>query len=671
MIKNNVSPGATTSLVYRPDIDGLRAIAVLSVLMFHAFPTVLPGGFVGVDIFFVISGFLITGILTSEMQAGRFSILTFYERRIRRIFPALGIVMLFTFAAGWAILYTDELQQLGKDIAAGAAFVANLALWSETGYFDRAAETKPLLHLWSLGVEEQFYIVWPLILTLAHRRRALFVAAVSMIFVASFAANVVLVGHHPGAAFFSPFTRFWELMVGSALALGARHPLLASRTFRNASSLSGSVLCAIALLRINGQTDYPGWAALLPTAGAALLLAGNFSGAVNRVVLSNPLMVWIGKISYPLYLWHWPLLSFSAILLGQTPNATARGVLLLVSVLLAWLTYRILEIPVRRSSSVLATAVLPCLLLVAVGVSGYSTFLVAPASFSKPYSRTADVATATHGAGKQFISNDCGLSKQQVDQALCAFDTRDKPVFAMIGDSKAEALIWGFVRESKPGERWEVIDRGGCSPFIGIVRTVSYAGDDPEDCARFDRLEVQRTASDPAIKAVVIVAARRIMFIPFYANAGTGKMDPQGPLHGMDGTIRELERAGKKVVLVVDNPTLPDPTKCMERSAVQHHIVSKLVDAARSQSIDDQCTIPYKAHLETTKDYRAMISTLQTLHPQMIVYDPTSLFCDIKAGTCPISGNGSFLYSYGDHMSDYANTMVARQLIPIIEDALR
>ncbi|MFP5477899.1 MAG: acyltransferase family protein, partial [Gammaproteobacteria bacterium] len=214
------SPATAPSLshpAYRPDIDGLRAIAVLSVIIFHASPRWLPGGFVGVDIFFVISGFLISTIMFGSLAGGGFSYAEFYARRIRRIFPGLVLVLIATLAFGWWVLLADEFRQLGKHVLASAGFVANLVLWGEAGYFDTVVETKPLLHLWSLAVEEQFYIFWPLLLTLAWKRQHLLRwmgVAVGL----SFLLNVGLVMRHPDAAFYMPFTRVWELGAGAMLA---------------------------------------------------------------------------------------------------------------------------------------------------------------------------------------------------------------------------------------------------------------------------------------------------------------------------------------------------------------------------------------------------------------------------------------------------------------------
>ncbi|RYY63558.1 MAG: acyltransferase, partial [Comamonadaceae bacterium] len=227
---------------YRPDIDGLRAVAVLSVLGFHAFPQWVKGGFIGVDIFFVISGFLISTIIFGSLQGKGFSYAEFYARRIKRIFPALVVVMAATFAFGWYILLPGEWQQLGKHVAAGAGFVSNFAFWGEAGYFDNAAETKPLLHLWSLAIEEQFYIFWPLLLGLAWKRRWRMLAVIGAVAAASFLLNVSTIHSHRTAAFYSPLSRFWELMAGGMLAYMRLHKPHLLVKQRNLQAIAGFVL---------------------------------------------------------------------------------------------------------------------------------------------------------------------------------------------------------------------------------------------------------------------------------------------------------------------------------------------------------------------------------------------------------------------------------------------
>jgi peptidoglycan/LPS O-acetylase OafA/YrhL len=344
---------------YRPDIDGLRAVAVLSVLAYHAFPDLLPGGFVGVDVFFVISGYLITGIIRGEIAQQRFSVLEFYKRRARRLFPALVVVLLACLALGWHVLLARELEQLGKHVVAGAAFASNLALWSEAGYFDTRAESKILLHLWSLGVEEQFYLVWPAVAILAARRGSGWLAGVVL---ASFAANLALVEGGGSAAFFLPLSRVWELGLGGLLAwhgvsLPARDRM---------SVLALAIVVAATVLLIPGM-PYPGWPALLPVTGALLLIAAGPGAVVNRA-LGHPALVWIGLISYPLYLWHWPVLVYARLLFGQL-GAPELLLALGLSVVLAWLTYRFVEQPVRRISAGPALATLALAGVAVLGIA--------------------------------------------------------------------------------------------------------------------------------------------------------------------------------------------------------------------------------------------------------------------------------------------------------------
>ena len=336
---------------YRPDIDGLRAIAVGSVVAFHTFPNFFKGGYVGVDIFFVISGYLISGIIVDAVERDRFSYLDFYIRRIRRIFPALVIVITATLVVGWYVLLPDEFERLGKHLAAGAGFATNLVLWSEAGYFDVSSDTKPLLHLWSLAIEEQFYILWPLILGLVWRRkRGLLVATLSIAAI-SFAYNVISVVHHPVAAFYSPLARFWELMLGGILAYLVRQKGEWLAQFRAQRAAGGLLLIGVSVFALNREFAFPGYWALFPTVGAFLVISAGFTNWISRHVLGNRLMVGVGLISYPLYLWHWPILVFAKIVKGGLLTPTDRITAIAASVALAFLTYRFIEYPIRHSST--------------------------------------------------------------------------------------------------------------------------------------------------------------------------------------------------------------------------------------------------------------------------------------------------------------------------------
>jgi peptidoglycan/LPS O-acetylase OafA/YrhL len=331
---------------YRPDVDGLRAFAVLSVVLYHAFPEVMRGGYVGVDIFFVISGFLITSILFTEITEHRFSLATFYGRRIRRIFPALAVCLASVLAYGFVSLMPFELEQLGKHVFFGASFLSNIALWSESGYFDGAASLKPLLHLWSLGVEEQFYILWPVLVWMAFQTKAAIGRVLAVLFLSSFAINIVLSETSISDDFYLPVSRFWELLAGAALTW--RHEIVLSAHVRSWISLAGlgALLSSVALF--TPEMRFPGWPALLPVAGAmGVILAGPYA-LVNRTVISSRPAVFVGLISYPLYLWHWPLISYAYVIrMGKPPTNLMAAALVIASFVLAWATYRFVEYPVR------------------------------------------------------------------------------------------------------------------------------------------------------------------------------------------------------------------------------------------------------------------------------------------------------------------------------------
>ena len=381
---------------YRPDIDGLRAIAVLSVVAFHVSPSWAKGGFIGVDIFFVISGFLISGIIYENLDKGEFSFREFYARRIRRIFPALIVVMTACFVFGRFSLLTDEYKQLGKHIAGGATFISNLLLWQESGYFDSSAASKPLLHLWSLGIEEQFYIIWPLLLWFTWRRKINFFAVTLAIAVGSFYLNIKGIKHDAVATFYSPSTRFWELMCGGLLAwvtiykkasiavikLKVDHIIASTiyrnkevekgKTLANLSAFAGLALLAFGFEKITKDFTFPGAWALVPVCAAVLIISAGPTAWINRHILSAKLVVWFGLISYPLYLWHWPLLSFARIIEGTVPNRSIRIAAVVIAIVLAWLTMKWIEKPFRYGNQKIGLKVATlCGLVLLIGVSGF------------------------------------------------------------------------------------------------------------------------------------------------------------------------------------------------------------------------------------------------------------------------------------------------------------
>jgi peptidoglycan/LPS O-acetylase OafA/YrhL len=379
-----LSMSPSTHPEYRPDIDGLRAIAVLFVVAFHAFPSLLPGGFVGVDVFFVISGFLISGIILKGLRDGSFSFRDFYGRRISRIFPALLLVLPAVALAGWLLLFPSEFQRLGAHLMAAAGFVSNFLLWSQSGYFEPASEYKPLLHLWSLGIEEQFYIFFPLLLALLWRtNRVMFWIAVLTGF--SFLLNLIGTRRDPLANFYAPVTRAWELLVGAALAYVSvfRPEMLRRITGRPGApgllALAGvAALCIAACLLDKGSRQFPGWWALLPTGGTLLIIAAGPGAWLNRTVLAHPASVWVGLISYPLYLWHWPLLSYLAITSNSNSPAAARAAAVALAFLLAWLTFVMVEKPILQRRWPRVTAPGLAALMGVIAVVGLAISQLAP-----------------------------------------------------------------------------------------------------------------------------------------------------------------------------------------------------------------------------------------------------------------------------------------------------
>ncbi|MDP9913472.1 peptidoglycan/LPS O-acetylase OafA/YrhL [Variovorax boronicumulans] len=452
---------------YRPDIDGLRAVAVLSVLGYHAFPQWIKGGFIGVDIFFVISGFLITTIILGSLQGDGFSYREFYARRVKRIFPALALVLLATMAFGWFALLPHEWEQLGKHVAAGAGFVSNFAFWSEAGYFDNAAETKPLLHLWSLAIEEQFYIFWPVLLGLAWKRKWRMLTVLGTVAAMSFLLNVTTIHSHRTAAFYSPLSRFWELMIGGMLAYARLHrPPPKAGWSRHAQSIAGLVLIVLGLCYIRGGKAFPGFWAILPSVGAFFCIAAGPTGVLNRYVLASKPMVWVGLISYPLYLWHWPLLAYARILEGKLPSDGIRALMLVASFVLAWLTYRFVERYTRRSENPTVTAGLVAVMIgfVVLGLLATTRYYVG--RHSDPY------FNKTAAAAKDWAYPD-GLSPIKVDGEVLQQIGQGKRRVLFFGDSHIEQYGPRAVELSKIApntlDSLSFTTWGACPPVPNVV----------------------------------------------------------------------------------------------------------------------------------------------------------------------------------------------------------
>jgi peptidoglycan/LPS O-acetylase OafA/YrhL len=474
-------------LKYRPDIDGLRAVAILSVLAFHLLPTSVSGGFVGVDVFFVISGYLISVIVFSEIATCRFSVLAFYERRVRRIFPALFGMLISVSTLISFFLLPNEFIDYAKSVIAAAASSSNLYFWQHSGYFD-SPTSNPLLHTWSLAVEEQFYILFPIFLLITRRffAQRLKHGVVILLF-ASLAASVATLHYNVTTAFYMPYTRTWELLMGTVISLGL-FPRLRLESVRNGVTLLGIGMIGYAVLRYSSQTPFPGLAAVVPCVGSALIIGAGESGStlVGKALSWRP-MVFIGLISYSLYLWHWPVIvlnglglsvNFSAVvphrwaflLLSQTSN---KAMELLVSFVLAILSWRFVERPFRsyprrierRPLFALSAAVMVVLLLssgVVIYASGF------PGRFPR---RAVQVASflSPPGASNLGQLGDCVITEGNratvFDDSHCLQRAPGKETYLLLGDSHAGSL-WDGLKTSLPGSNVPLAAVWGCRPSI-------------------------------------------------------------------------------------------------------------------------------------------------------------------------------------------------------------
>jgi len=515
---------------YRADIDGLRAIAVAAVVAYHTFPRLLPAGFLGVDVFFVISGFLITRLILADIAQQRFQIARFYSRRIRRIFPALIVVLGASFLLGWRLLLPSDFAQLGADIVGAVLFVANFQAWFEGGYFDRAAELKPLLHLWSLGVEEQFYLIWPPLLLLAAGWRIGARNLAIALGLASFLAALALDRNHPDAAFYLPFTRFWELMIGAVLANVTR-PSSGAPQPSWVPGL-GLALVVLSCAGLGTPGSMPAWFRALPTVGTGILIFAGPDNWISRSILSNRAAVWLGKISYPLYLWHWPLLYFLRVDSPGKLHKTGGIAVIAVSVGFAWLTYLLVERPTRfgKLRPVAAPALTALLALCgAAGVADYRSQGV-PSRYPQPI---RDYLTLGRG-WLTASADDCWLTWDDGDfkPGCTPTSAGTKPTLWLWGDSHAALLYQGLVAEYGGALSLGQLTRSGCPPIF-------LTGSDP--CIRDNELVVRRIEKS-APDTLVMLGAWNQYGLNFRDNATTGRLS---------ATIARVKLAGVKRVLLI------------------------------------------------------------------------------------------------------------------------
>lgn len=616
----------------------------MAVVAFHAFPEFLPGGFIGVDIFFVISGFLISGIIFNELAEGKFSFVDFYSRRIRRIFPALILVLLAATLFGWFILLADEYSQLGKHVAAGSAFLSNFFFWQEAGYFDNSASTKPFLHLWSLGIEEQYYIFWPLLLWLGFRLKFNLGLLTLVFTLISFGLNIrgFNVSHDAVATFYSPQTRFWELLFGALLAYYYSSIKVASQRHINAFSLTGFISITLGLAMIQPSYSFPGWWALLPTLGAVLLIAAGPSGWINQQFLSNTWMVRIGLISYPLYLWHWVCLSFLFILSAGKPSIVQRLVAVFLSLILAYFTYRWIERPIRFGKNKQLYTIVLIFLMLITGICGFNIHQRDGLQFRS-------VAKIFQQSFEPMLSikADCDKELDIAFQGYCNnYDGINKASVLLVGDSFSYAL--GPALESlrtQSGKLVTQVGKGSCPLLDGYG---------VNDCLR-DGIHVNQVLNSKDNIKTVLMSANYV----FYSENSKEKIwtekdfSKNGFLSAFDRTIEGHLKKGREVVVFLTIPHGIDPKACVIRPLLLS---------------SETCTAPMRADFESANVFLAQ--HLKAKFPTVTIIDPIPTFC--KNGECVASnGKDKTYYFDGWHLNRFGAEVLFDQNQEAIKSRLQ
>ena len=571
---------------YRPDIDGLRTIAVLPVVLFHVDFPFTRGGFVGVDVFFVISGYLITSIIQADLAAGRFSLARFYERRIRRILPALFVVIAATLLASGVLVMPRVLAATGESAVAATFFVSNLLFWSEAGYFDAAAYTKPLLHTWTLAIEEQFYLVVPLLLMAFARWSLRPMVWIGALTAASFALSALTTGAFPNAAYYLTPWRAWELGIGALLALagGAGAGILARRPVREVAAALGLALILWSVVALDAATVFPGVAALAPTLGAALVIRAGSGGATatGRLLGTAPIL-WIGRRSYSIYLWHWPLIVFYVYLAMAIPGPVAGLGLLALSVAFAALSYSFVERPflasapdrtAPRTAPRIATVPRGPFVAAALGagaiclVGGAVSHLDGIPGRLPAEARAASAFVRDRAPRMQECFRDKHDDMTWDEPCVFGDPAADRASVAIWGDSYGPTLVPALEdRARAEGLKVALYAHEGC-PAIEDFQV--YWED--HDCGPF--LDASRAAilSDDSID-LVILTMRAQLYTRGWTRYGLAERDrdplhigtaagvlPQGAdrtaffIDGLERTIEALQAAGKRVALVYPLP---------------------------------------------------------------------------------------------------------------------
>lgn len=631
-------PGAS-GLKYRPDIDGLRAVAVLPVVLFHAGISLFSGGFVGVDVFFVISGFLITGIIIGDMEQGRYGVGGFYERRIRRIAPAYLVTVVLTLSVAVVLLLPEDLAELGESALWSALMSSNIFFWVQSkDYFNGAAELKPLLHTWSLSVEEQFYLFFPIVL-LVIKRMGLWRYAAALCLLAalvSFALSIYGVAYTPTAAFYLLPTRAWELIVGSLLAFGF-FPTF-GRGAARWEALAGLALILGPVFLYTPGTPFPGLAALPPVIGAALIIhSGLGEPAAGRAsvvtwLLSSPPLRFIGLISYSLYLVHWPIVVFMKYYYF-TIDAYQQILIVVVSILLAFLSWRFVEQPARRGYRQLARPRLfmatgICIALVAL--AGWAAY----ESRGLPWRVPQDIQLLASKKAHQGPDRDCGavFQEKRTMADLCVRGSAGRePDFVILGDSHANAVATAiFEAGAEAGRAGYQISDNGYRPLLDFVKF-----GEEQKYRYLNKLVKSLLDSKPSVKSVIVaVYWRQAALVDSYYDAGGRSTDGIDAMRaGLLGLVRAYP--DKRFLLTLSTANSPlfgaNPAG---RAAWFGQPFDPVVDVAEFKQL--------------TQAYAGVVAELGA-QPNVRLLDLSSRICDDKV--CHGLLDGELAFADDNHLS--------------------
>ncbi|MFP0194403.1 acyltransferase family protein [Pseudomonas sp. PHC1] len=645
-----------STLAYRRDIDGLRAVAVIAVVLFHFGVPGFTGGFVGVDVFFVISGYLITSIIWNQRQAGRFSFVEFWSRRARRILPALFAMIIAVLAVGWFLMAPKDYEELGRSVRYQVLFVSNILFMRQDGYFDVASDLKPLLHTWSLAVEEQFYIVFPLLLTLMSSRLKHWRLALFGVLLVSFGLSVWAVHHHPEKAFFLLPMRAWELLAGAMLAIAPKHAWRLKPMAAQWLSLLGMGLILLAVFGFDKRTPFPGAAALLPVLGVVLLILAN--GHRRTWVgqfLSSRVMVGFGLISYSWYLWHWPVFVFSSYASIEEPSAFDSAGLILLTLVLGYLSWKFVETPFRERRllagrrQILIAGAFGVLI---IGLAGQTLRW----TDGLPW-RLSDQALQ-YAKGREWrpeLMACLADDKTPDDKLFCHYGLQSRASRALVwGDSHATALIPVFDEGAKAHDVSVILASSpGCIPVEGLEHDAR--------CARFNQRVVQ--AIKPQTVSDVVLVARWSLYLYGDAKGDLGHVlrTPDGHYDrsvaeqrladGLRARVAQLRAGGHRVWLVKEVPLQAfSPPYRLTRLAM----LDRSVGGVGLNVAEHHKRQAFISHLfaDLAKD------------PAVRVVDPAPKLCD-ESGLCRAELGGYSLYTDDNHLSEVGARFVAPILEPL------